>query len=207
MVYVAIENADDVARKLTVTVEDFSRFREVVDGAYKSEWLNIDKDIENYNSFALSRVEMVKAMYRDDVSGESAIKGYLKDAIKDQFKLGNVTDESLADAKIAGTYSHLQKVLSDFVGSHRKDMLKLATSDVKPDEIYKKKMLELATSDVKPDEISKKIKKNSFYSAEELKTIYRNKAKDIVKKIADAGIFAADRSHKNALSDWSKKMK
>ena len=209
VVYVAIKRAEEVAGKLTVTVEDFSRFRVLVDDAYKAERLNIEKDIENYNSFARSRVEMVKAMYRDDVSGESAIKGYLIDAIKEQFKLGNVTDESLAE--IAGTYSHLQKVLSDFVDSHQKEMLELATSDVKPDEISKRKMLELATSDVKPDEISKKIKKNSFYSADELKTIYRNKAKDVVLGLSKTSfkIIGDNRVYKfrTALEAWSKKMK
>ena len=191
VVDVAIKRAANVAENLTLTVEDFSRFKKVIDDLYEKEMKTIANNIENYNSFARSRVEMVKAMYTDEVSGSSAIRGYLKDAIKEQFKLDNVTDESLADAKIAETYSHLQKVLSDFVSKHLEEMQELAKSNVKPGETYEK------------------IVKNDFYSAEELKAIYRDKAKDIVKNIANAGLFAAaaDRSHKAALSTWSDKMK
>ena len=108
--------------------------------------------------------------------------------------MGNVTDDSLkVDAEIAGTYSHLRTVLFDFVGSHLEEMRELAISDVKPDETYGK------------------IGKNDFYSADDLKTIYRNKAKDVVQELSETSfkLFGDNRDYKfrTALEAWSKKMK
>ena len=140
----ALRNAELALKQKVVSFEDMYRWKDLIQEEFDRQVADTGANIELYKRFAQSRVEMIDAIDRPEVSGDEVIKGYLNDSLQDYFKGKDIRDEKvishkfLQDNNVSAMFliNYLSDQLIAKVAQTKATLKELANKNPRPDEVH-----------------------------------------------------------------------
>lgn len=165
----ALRNAELALRQKVVSFEDMYRWKDLIQEEFDKQVADTGANIELYKRFAQSRVEMIDAIDRPEVSGDEVIKGYLLDSLQEHFKGKDIRDEKVISRK----FLQDNNVSAMFLINYLSDQLIAKVAQTKAT------LKEFANNNPRPDEVHLQL-----LSVKQLENRFRQDADEIVEAMA-----------------------